>query len=798
MKFSESWLREWVNPKIDTQTLVDQLTMAGLEVDAVEAVAGEFSGVVVGEILEVEQHPDAEKLRVCRVAGAGEAPAQIVCGAPNARAGIKIPFATIGAKLPGNFKIKKAKLRGVESFGMLCAQTELQAGDDDDGLWELPLDAPVGTDLREYLALNDTIIEVDLTPNRSDCLSLKGLAREAGVLNRETVKALETSSVAPQIDETFAVELVAPNACPRYAGRVIRNVNVKAQTPLWMVEKLRRSGIRSIDPVVDVTNFILLEQGQPMHAFDLNKLNGKIIVRMAEQGEKITLLDEKEVQLNADTLVIADEKQALAIAGVMGGLASSVTGETQDIFLESAFFQPIAIAGKARSYGLHTDSSHRFERGVDYAGAKNAIERATRLLLDIVGGEAGPVVVTEDENSLPTTKTVTLKKARIQSGLGFELPDEEVIDILERLGLQQTAADEASWTFSVPSYRFDISIEEDLLEELARIYGYNNLPVTQMRVPAILPTKSEAKLDKAAFVNHLVSRGFQEVITYSFIDPALHKAFDKREPIALMNPISADLGVMRTSLIPGLVKTLQSNLNRQHEAASIFETGLRFEPTALEKDHNGNKLTSSQTPGLAALIYGPRNALSWQGSKDQLDFYDLKGHLASLLDLTGQTVTFQKAERDYLHPGQTAEVLFNGNVVGVVGALHPSITKQFDIPKSAYVFELSLNPVLNAAVPEYQAISKFPSVTRDLAVVIHIDEPVASVDNLIRQAAGENLKNLKVFDVYSGEGIEKERKSVAFNLTFQHSSRTLNEDEINASMEAVVSTLEEKLDAKLR
>lgn len=789
MKFSEAWLREWVSPNIDTQQLVDQLTMAGLEVDAVEPVAGQFSGVVVGEILSVEPHPDADKLRVCQVAG-GEVDNQVVCGAPNARVGIKIPFALVGAKLPGNFKIKKAKLRGVESFGMLCAQTELEAGDDDDGLWELPGDAPTGTDLREYLSLNDNIIEVDLTPNRSDCLSLQGLAREVGVLNKAEVAKSESVS-APALDGSApkSVSITAAAQCGRYVGRHIKGIDISKPTPLWMQEKLRRSGIRSIDAVVDVTNYVLLELGQPMHAFDLNKVAGGIDVRLAEASEKLTLLDGQEVPLKSETLVIADESGAIAMAGVMGGESTAVGDTTTDIFLESAFFAPVAIAGKARDYGLHTDSSHRFERGVDYNGCEAALERATSLLLDIVGGQAGALVRAESD-SLPSEVSVFLRRSKIESGLGFAIPDDEVVDILTRLGLSLSSSNDTGWEFFVPSYRFDISIEADLLEELARIYGYNNLPTTEMRIPVLLPEKTETVVDEYQVATQLASLGYQEVITYSFIDPKIQSVFDKnREPVALMNPISADMGVMRTSLLPGLVTTLLHNLNRQKNRVRIFEKGMTFVPS-------DNGLV--QAPTIAGLIYGPRNSVGWSEEKGEADFYDLKGDLESILGASGKGFCFSAGSREALHPGQTAEVSVGGELAGYIGALHPQVAQQLGISKPTFVFELELSKVLMSSIPTFTPLSRYPEVSRDLAIIVDKALPVAALESEILAESGECLKELKVFDVYSGEGIDPKRKSVAFNLTFQHPSRTLNEEEINNPMASIVKRLEEKFDAKLR
>ncbi len=788
MKISEAWLREWVNPDIGTDELVAQLTMAGLEVDAVESVAGEFSGVIVGEIVGCEQHPDADKLRVCQVAGL-DGLSQVVCGAPNARIGIKVPFATIGAKLP-EFDIKKAKLRGVESFGMLCGQTELKAGDDDSGVWELPRDAPVGADLRQYLNLNDKLIEVDLTPNRSDCLSVKGIAREVGVLNRVAVAMPSIPTVIPTVDQTLPVHLTAEGACSRYVGRVIRNIDISRPSPAWLQDKLIRSGLRSIDPVVDVTNYVLLELGQPMHAFDLSKLDGAIHVRLATPGESLVLLDGQEVKLNTDTLVIADNKGALAIAGVMGGKASAVSATTRDIFLESAFFSPLAVAGRARSYGLHTDSSHRFERGVDYNLQLEAMERATQLLLEIVGGEAGPVIHVTNEH-LPQCREVTLRKARIISGLSLEMADEEVVDILTRLGLTLVSEAEGAWTFAIPSYRFDISIEADLLEELARVYGYNRLPTRSLASPIEIEPHPEAKIGLPAVRRQLIARGYQEAITYSFIEPKLSALFEPEvAPVILRNPISADMAAMRASLMPGLVSVLRHNLNRQQNRVRLFESGLRFVPT---------ESGLQQEPMLAGLIYGGRQPESWANAAGEVDFFDLKGDLESVLALTGNDgFSFIQDSHPALHPGQTAAIHFNGESRGIIGALHPRIQQQLDIPQAVYLFEVRLSALLTARIPVFSSLSRFPEVRRDIAVLVGRDLPAETLLAAVKNQAGEHLTNLKIFDVYMGKGIDPQRKSVAMGLTFQHPSRTLNEDEINASIDSIVQYLGANFSATLR
>lgn len=791
MKVSESWLREWVSPALSTEELVAQLTMAGLEVDAVDPVAGPFTGVVVGEIVSVEQHPDADKLRVCQVAGDGGELKQVVCGAPNARAGLKVPFAVVGAQLPGDFKIKKARLRGVESFGMLCAQTELQAGEDDEGLWELPAEAPVGTDLREYLSLDDTIIEVDLTPNRSDCLSIKGVAREVGVLNCLAVTEPAVAPVEPVIDATLPVTLSAPEACSHYVGRVIRNIDIGRPSPLWLQEKLRRAGLRSIDAVVDVTNYVLLELGQPMHAFDLQTLNGGIDVRLAAPGEQLVLLDGQEVSLTEGTLVIADQGKPLAMAGVMGGRDSAVTADTRDIFLESAFFNPVAIAGKARGYGLHTDSSHRFERGVDPQLQRQAMERATALLLDIVGGEPGPVIDVSSEH-LPARREVTLRRASIQAGLHLVLEDAQVEDILTRLGLEILAVTGQGWQLGVPSWRFDIAIEADLLEELARIYGYNRLPTRVPDSPMAIRPHAEGRLRLSRLRSHLIARDYQEVITYSFIDPADNARFSPTAaPVTLQNPISADMAVMRTSLLPGLVNVLRYNLNRQQQRVRLFETGLRFVP------RDGDV---AQTPTLAGLVYGPRAAENWADDRAAVDFFDAKGDLESLLALGGEpeAFTFEPGRHPALHPGQSARILRDGEPLGYLGALHPLLQRELDIPAETFVFELDSAALLRARVPAFQPLSRFPGVRRDLALLVDRELPVQKLLDGIKIHAGDWLTDLKVFDLYVGKGIDPHRKSIALGLTFQHPSRTLTDEEITASVAAVLEHVKTEFDATPR
>jgi len=791
MKFSEQWLREWVNPSIDTDALVAQVTMAGLEVDSVEPVAGMFSGVVVAEVLEAEQHPNADKLRVCRV-NTGTDRVQVVCGAPNARVGIKVAFAQVGAVLPGDFKIKKAKLRQVESFGMLCSNAELGLSDEHDGIIELAADAPVGIDVRDYLGLNDQIIEVDLTPNRGDCLGIVGLAREVGVLNKLAVSAVACDPVVATTDDLFAVEVQAPEACPRYVGRVIRNVDLTAATPLWMAERLRRSGIRSIDAVVDVTNYVMLELGQPMHAFDLAQLKGGILVRMATVGEKLTLLDGQELSLSPDSLVIADQQRPLALAGVMGGEDSGVSESTRDIFLESAFFSPLAVAGKARSYGLHTDSSHRFERGVDPELQRRAAERATALLLSIVGGEAGPLVEVASDAFLPKVAKIRLRAERIRKVLALDLPAVEVEEILSRLGMVVTPAENDSWDVTVPTYRFDISLEEDLLEELARIYGYNRLPVCSSTATLALRPSPETRRGLPELRRLLVARGYQEAITYSFVEPKLQQLFDpENEPVALANPISADMAVMRTTLWPGLAKALQHNQHRQQTRVRMFESGMRFVPTA-------DGLQQDQV--LAGVVYGSRYAEGWTAKREPVDFYDVKGDVEALLAAGGDLASYRfvPAPHPALHPGQSASIERNGEPVGFVGALHPSHCDALDLSGPVFLFELSLAVVRQGVLPAFRPLSKYPETRRDLALLVDQSVVVAGLLELVREQAGEWLSNLTLFDVYAGEGIENGKKSLALGLTWQHPSRTLTDEEISSVFNAIVTAAQQRFDAALR
>lgn len=791
MKFSEQWLRGWVSPQVSRDELVARLSMAGLEVDSVTPAAGVFSGVIVGEVLSTEQHPDADKLRVCQVSNGSET-FQVVCGAPNVRPGLKIPFAMIGAELPGDFKIKKAKLRGVESNGMLCSQSELQVGEGNDGLMELPADAPVGEDFRVYLELDDASIEVDLTPNRGDCLSLTGLAREVGALYAIPVAVPAVAAVPVTHDEVRPVDVLATSACPRYLGRVIRNVDLSRPTPLWMVERLRRSDIRSIDAVVDITNYVMIELGQPLHAFDLAEINGGIRVRMAEEGEKLVLLDGQEVSLRADTLVIADHQRALAIAGVMGGEHSGVSSTTRDVFLESAFFDQIAVAGKARSYGLHTDASHRYERGVDWQLARKAMERATGLLLEITGGEAGPVIEAVSEKDLPSIAPVSLRAERIEQMLGLKMDPVEIEGLLTGLGLTVSVESAGQWRVEVPSHRFDISLEVDLIEELARLYGYNRLPVRYPQARLAPQAKAEARSDLPELRRLLVARGYQEAITYSFIDPKQFELFSPgAEPLLLANPISNDMAAMRASLWPGLVKSLQHNLNRQQDRVRLFESGLRFV---------GQLDGLKQEPMLAGVVCGSRLPEGWAQGRDVIDFFDVKADVEAVLGFAGALDAFKfvPGKHPALHPGQTARIERDGREVGYVGAIHPELSKTLGLDRPVFVFELVLAEVALGKMPKFQELSRFPEVRRDLALLADEGVAATAVLDVIRENAGEWLTDLRLFDVYQGKGIDPHRKSLAVGLTWQHPSRTLNDDEVNAATHKILTSLEERLNATLR
>jgi phenylalanyl-tRNA synthetase beta chain len=790
MKISESWLKEWAPHNLESADLCHQITMAGLEVDAIDPVSGEFSGVVVGEILTAEQHPDADKLRVCTV-DAGQAEIlQIVCGAPNARVGLKAPVALVGAHLPGDFKIKKSKLRGVESQGMLCAEAELGLSDASDGLMELPTDAPVGADFRDYLDLEDNTIEIGLTPNRADCLSIRGIAREVAVLTGGNLNESAVSPVPITASSTIEVAIEAKNACPVYAARVIDDVDNTVETPLWMQERLRRCGVRPKDPLVDVTNYVMLELGQPMHAFDADKLTAPIVVRMAREGEQFELLDGKEITVNEETLLITDQVGPIAFAGVMGGARSAINSSTKRVVLESAFFAPLAMAGQARKQGMHTDASHRFERGVDFELAERALERASELILAVCGGSAGPATVARSHTDVPKRNNITLRAEFLERALGMSVPAEQVVTMLSGLGLGVSQT-EAGWECSIPSWRFDLSIEADLVEEVARIFGYNKLPVSKITASLDMPVRPEAEVSASRIRRYLAARDLREVITYSFVDPKLAAAFaDLNTCVELRNPISEDLSVMRPSLIPSLVSTALTNINRQQSRVRLFELGLTF-----AKHGEG----FAQNPKIGILVSG-RSELELMGNRPgNVDFFDLKGELDALVQQLGlPALTYVSSERQGLHPGQTADLYLDGSYIGCAGRIHPSAQKALGLSQPVYIAELDREALSNRSISAFQPVSRFPEVRRDLAVLVDASVNVGNLVSLVIDSAGVLAKSAFVFDIYTGQGVPEGKKSVALGLTLVEQSRTLSDSEVNDVMAQVIESLKKKFDAELR
>lgn len=794
MKFSVSWLKQWVPVDLDAAALADALTAAGLEVDTVKPAAGDFSDVVVGKIVSCEAHPDADKLKVCQIDDGSAAPLQVVCGAPNARAGISIPFARVGAVLNAGtdkpLKIKKAKLRGVESFGMACSARELGLAEDHSGLLELPADAPAGQDLRELLDLDDHVIDMELTPNRADCLGMKGLARDVAAITGTRWTPLSVAAVTPTIDDRVSISLLSPQDCPRYVGRVLKGIDPGAPTPLWMVEALRRSGIRSISAVVDATNYVLMELGQPMHAFDLDCLHGEISVRRGRAGEQLTLLDEKVVPVDEQLLAICDTQGPVALAGIMGGLDSGVTGNTRNVLLESAFFQPATIMGKARDLGLHTDASHRFERGVDPAGQLEAMERITGLLLDICGGAAGPLVVAESAPDLPAVTPVKLRLSRLNRILGSSLEATEVEGILKSLSMTVEAV-EGGWQATPPSSRFDITIEEDLVEEVARIHGYGALPVALPSGELSPPTLSERRVQLEALRDGMCAAGYQEAITYAFVNSkVLQDLHMTAGMLPLANPISADMDVMRTSLLPGLLQALGRNLRYQQERVRLFETGKVF----LQDE----KL--SEIERLAAVCCGSAMPEQWAEKARPADFYDLKGDLERLLALRGENsrVSFSASDSPFLHPGQGAQVLLDGQPAGWIGALHPATAKTLGLKTRVFAFEIDLGLLIKREVPSTNKISQYPSVRRDLAILLPEHCTYARVEEVVRELAGDLLQDLIIFDQFSGQSVEKGYKSLAIGLILQDTSSTLTDEAVDSIVTAVIGGLESQLDAELR
>ncbi len=790
MKFSENWLREFVNPSVDSKTLMHQLTMAGLEVDGNEPACVPFDGLYIAEVKTVAKHPDADKLHICEVDCGDKELLTIVCGAPNVRAGLRTILAKVGATLANKPKLEAATLKGITSYGMLCSAAEIGLGDSNDGIIELSETETVGKALKEIIDIEDNIIDVSLTPNRGDCFSLRGIAREVAVFNQ--LKLAESPVVPVEVTSKACrkVKLTAKKECPHYAGRVIENVDASIETPLWISEKLRRSGIRSINIIVDITNFVMLELGQPMHAFDNDYLKGDIDVRYPKDDEKLKLLDESEHQLKSNTLLIADDSGPLAMAGVMGGFESAVQTESKNIFLESAFFMPETIIGESRLYGLHTDSSHRFERGVDPELQVSALERASELILQHCGGEAGSIVEMTSKEDIPKKLQVILRESQIKRVLGIELDNSFVTETFSKLEMQSEYK-ENQWYITPPSHRFDIKIEVDLIEELARIHSYDAISVATPSNHLNMKRANQSHYSIKQIRELLINRDYQEVITYSFIDPALNNLLNNKDKsLVLANPIAPELSEMRSSLLPGLLNSLQYNIKRQQDRVRLFETGLVFKGCEDLK----------QNSHVAGLCYGNIYRKQWDKEEKSTDFYDLKNDVEALLSSVVETarVDFKSAESEILHPGQAVDVFIDDKNVGCFGQLHPKIATQLELNNNVYLFEFEIKKLNKRDAVKFQAISKFPSVKRDISLLIDETIPLEEVLSCIKNDASEALSNLELFDVYQGEGIEKEKKSLALGLTFQVTSSTLTDEEVETIMGNVLDGLYNKFGAKLR
>jgi len=780
MQFPESWLRNLVNPALDTVQLAHAMTMAGLEVEALTPAAPPFNNVVVAEILSAEKHPDADRLRVCQVDVGEAAPVTIVCGAPNAAAGLKVPCARPGAKLPG-IEIKVAKVRGIESFGMLCSTGELGLEGSADGLMVLPADAPVGEDFRSWLNLDDTLITLKLTPNRADCLSMQGLARELGAITGAEVRLPQIVEVAERIQDTVQVQVSAADACPLYLGRVVRGIDAQVQTPRWMAERLERSGIRPLLAPVDITNYVLLELGQPMHAFALSRLNGGIEVRLARPGETLELLNGQTAELAPDMLVVADASGPVALAGIMGGQASSVERFTVDVFLDAAFFAPAAIAGRARRLGLSTDSSHRFERGVDFGATRRAMERATQLLIDICGGQAGPI--TEAAAELPQRQPITLRLARLKRVAGIELDAGQVARDLAALGAH-VERQEDRLIVTPPTFRFDLTIEEDLIEEAVRLFGYDNIPAQPPAAPSRMLPQDETVLADDSLRQMLVDLDYQEVITYSFVDPAWETALDAdARPLALANPIASQLSAMRTTLWSGLIETLRHNLNRQQERVRIFELGRVYTSQA------------EQPMKLGGLAYGDVLPEQWGAPSRRVDYFDLKGDLERLF---GHALDTRCGAHPALHPGQCAMAWLNGRSIGWIGALHPRLVQAFDLPAAPVLFELDSQALSQRGLPRHGGLSRFPLVRRDLAFVLDAHTPAGELLVALREAAPDRVQLIEVFDDYRGKGVAETKKSLAIRVVMQDTERTLTDQDVEDAVQKLVSAALRQCNASLR
>ncbi len=790
MKFSESWLRNFVNPSVSGDEFSHLLTMAGLEVEEECPVAPAFDNVIVARVLEVNKHPDADRLNVCQVDIGRDTPQTIVCGAPNVAPGLKVPCALPGASLPGDFKIKVAKVRGIESSGMLCSAKELGIAEDASGLLVLPTDAPVGESIRTYLDLDDRLLTLKLTPNRADCLSLTGVAREVAALTGTPANYPEVSPVKAGIDAQRQIVLDAPDACPLYCGRVISGVNARAATPEWMKRRLERSGIRSISALVDITNYVMLELGQPLHAFDNTKLDGAVHARMARAGEKILLLNEQTLELSDDVLLIADDKRPLAMAGIMGGEDTGITLETTEMFLESAFFAPKAIAGRARRYGFGSDASHRFERGVDFGGTQRALERATQLIREICGGQAGPLC--EAVAELPARAPVRLRPTRVTRVLGISFSAEQIGELFSRLGLSFTR-DGDDFIVTPPSYRFDIEIEEDLIEEIARLYGYDNIPAQAPRARLSMLPQTEDARPLQQVRKLLADSGFQEVINFAFVEEAWETDFSANTaPIRLANPIASQMSVMRSSLIGGLIANVVTNLKRKQSRVRIFETGRCF-----FRDPAGGPVAGFRQPWkLTGLAFGSALPEQWGSKSRNVDFYDMKGEVERLL--APAVARFERTTHPALHPGRSARVLLGDQEIGVIGELHPQWLQKYDLPQAPVIFELDLSPLTASKLPKYADVSRQPMATRDLAIVVDQKLELQKLLDGMLANRPAIIQDIRLFDVYTGKGIAQGEKSLAFRIVMQDTQRTLLDAEVDAAMQQLITYLQQTFAAQLR
>lgn len=791
MLVSKNWLADFVKVDASTEVICEKLTALGLEVEGVEKAAPDFNNVVVGKVLALEPHPDADKLRVAKVDIGADEPVQIVCGAPNVAVDGLFPVATVGAVLPGNFKIKKSKLRGVESHGMLCSESELGLAENASGLMPLPADFNVGENIRQSLDLDDEIIEIGLTPNRGDCLSVVGVARELAVAFESELTHSPFEIIKGQ-GESPKVTLSAPEACPHYIARTISGINNQATSPLWLVERLRRAGIRSLSPVVDVTNYVMIELGVPMHAFTASAIDGGINVRFAEQDEALTLLDGKEIKMDSDMLVIADDSKAIALGGIMGGANSVIDEKTSDIVLEAAWFAPSAITGRARRIALHTDASHRFERGVDYAMQGQAIERATQLITEICGGQAHEVSVAIEEKALPKRSAIALNAKTVDAVLGLKFPKKAIVGILTRLGMTVAETDKNAYDVIAPSYRFDMAIEEDLIEELARVWGYDKVPVAVVNVQKLTNQAKQDLTPRRTLNNLLVDMGYHEAITYSFVDEKLAALLsDTNGTVKLMNPLSAELSVMRTSLLPSLAKALSHNVNRQQNDVRLYEFGHGYNETDGKLSH---------TEKLVGIATGEVHPMQWGYRNRQIDFFDAKGDIEQIFAQLGvlSDITYHRSEREFLHPGQSAEVLYQGKSIGFVGALHPKVQKSLDIDTRVLAFELDIATISQTRLPIAESISKYPEIRRDISVLMAQGHQAADVIAAIRDVSNELVTDVRLFDVYIGRNIPRNTKSMAIAIYLQDKTKTLTDEQADAVVAKVTDVLADKFNAQLR